>query len=999
MGVDLYIAPGSVENRFHDDKRVIQLPKNHGNYALQELGASTVLYNRASGLPAITLLTQPEHPSSIPVYVRFAVIITVVLIFLVIIKNGCQSIVINGTIESDVLLPCMINYKSEYNHQDLVVSWQRLENDTVVHSYYYGSSQAVHQDKNYQGRTAMFSELLSKGNMSLLLKNVTKSDAGNYTCIVILNDNMAHTINQQIELYIQGTLVFVGVTKDVAMDGAVRNIFSDLMANWFIQHKNKTAIYSCYFMYFTYFTYSTDFDFEKHMDKEKYGKRNFIKDEFSNKSEYLLPRDLLVKDIYHHDKEDINLFEFNRIINSKYLLKPNNKNLVSKRMLLVGNAGTGKSCLCKWLQTTWARGENLAYKCILYLSFKKLTCNEQYSLNNLLERKCKALSSVLDWNPHDVLLIVDNIDEVFHSEDSTRDSSADCNTVCNISSLVSKIIAKQLIPNTNVLCVLRSDTQCNVDKYFKTAFQIQDFSKLEAKVFHDKLFKKSDYTGNASAKIHDFARIPLYCEMMYNISNSKWNIKILESSSPNEMLIHIMRHCLVKLNDKDLNAATFKPMAKMAYENLIQNQKYVMGNHYSIIMETWCEVLNVCNRDLGHTLLQDILAAMHCVWEIQKGVDIQECLNRWVLADNSKNNNMLLQDFTICHTARFHNFVKFFMRLLVYPDYDSLLYDKPSMNDKVRRSLVEWFQLSLQRDFHEPWHLKHINLLYELNDVQVTKKVSACFKELRFCNTPLNYMDIQALAYSLKNSKLEKLDLRLCALQNVGVTQLKEVIKNAKHVWLSSNNLTHESGYILGDMLKEPECIIEELSMGTNKLGPDGVQPLWKALEQNRSLKFLYLYDNKFGNADTAEIVDSLMKNNTLQELHLCGNKFSKMGYDNLAELKTKKKNMKIVLRIDEDEKLFSHVEKEIQGLYKTYAKYDQDWLSQMLQVIQNDLKNKDYCGYSSIPEKKLNRFHEDINRLKKMMDSPFNPFSCLIKCSCSSKCTMQKLHEGTEIC
>lgn len=118
---------------------------------------------------------------------------------------------VKGQLHEDVLLPCTVIYKDEFDYNLLVVHWQRPENDVVVHTFFYGSSQPDYQVDQYQGRTEMFYDLLPSGNLSLLLKNLSESDAGTYTCNSILKEPSGFIINY-VNLIVEGNIWVVTLT-------------------------------------------------------------------------------------------------------------------------------------------------------------------------------------------------------------------------------------------------------------------------------------------------------------------------------------------------------------------------------------------------------------------------------------------------------------------------------------------------------------------------------------------------------------------------------------------------------------------------------------------------------------------------------------------------------------------------------------------------------------------------------------------------------------------
>uniref|UniRef100_A0A4W4DMH4 Ig-like domain-containing protein n=1 Tax=Electrophorus electricus TaxID=8005 RepID=A0A4W4DMH4_ELEEL len=65
------------------------------------------------------------------------------------------------------------------------VKWSRQAlGKKLVHHYMNKEDKNEDQDRSYRGRTALFKEELQYGNTSLLLKDVTVSDPGQYTCEV-----------------------------------------------------------------------------------------------------------------------------------------------------------------------------------------------------------------------------------------------------------------------------------------------------------------------------------------------------------------------------------------------------------------------------------------------------------------------------------------------------------------------------------------------------------------------------------------------------------------------------------------------------------------------------------------------------------------------------------------------------------------------------------------------------------------------------------------------
>ncbi|XP_066527193.1 HERV-H LTR-associating protein 2 [Hoplias malabaricus] len=76
----------------------------------------------------------------------------------------------------DCVLPCQSPY-----HE--IIHWQKLDSTVLnVHSFYSGADRLDHQDPVYKGRTALFPDQISNGNISLILRDVEIQDGGKYKC-------------------------------------------------------------------------------------------------------------------------------------------------------------------------------------------------------------------------------------------------------------------------------------------------------------------------------------------------------------------------------------------------------------------------------------------------------------------------------------------------------------------------------------------------------------------------------------------------------------------------------------------------------------------------------------------------------------------------------------------------------------------------------------------------------------------------------------------------
>nr|XP_043904765.1 CD276 antigen-like isoform X2 [Solea senegalensis] len=79
------------------------------------------------------------------------------------------------------LLSC---YLTTQSISQVSVSWEKKGVEGLIYQYRSGAANLGDQNSEFQGRTELFPDALVTGNASLLLRNVTSTDEGEYTCSI-----------------------------------------------------------------------------------------------------------------------------------------------------------------------------------------------------------------------------------------------------------------------------------------------------------------------------------------------------------------------------------------------------------------------------------------------------------------------------------------------------------------------------------------------------------------------------------------------------------------------------------------------------------------------------------------------------------------------------------------------------------------------------------------------------------------------------------------------
>ncbi|KAG2457547.1 TRI39 ligase, partial [Polypterus senegalus] len=91
-----------------------------------------------------------------------------------------------GHVGKDIVLPCALS--ANISAEGMEIRWLKKEKQNSVIIFISQENNENELNKIYQGRTELLREGVRKGNVSLLLKSVTISDQGNYTCSVITSE-------------------------------------------------------------------------------------------------------------------------------------------------------------------------------------------------------------------------------------------------------------------------------------------------------------------------------------------------------------------------------------------------------------------------------------------------------------------------------------------------------------------------------------------------------------------------------------------------------------------------------------------------------------------------------------------------------------------------------------------------------------------------------------------------------------------------------------------
>ncbi|XP_060727717.1 uncharacterized protein LOC132846928 [Tachysurus vachellii] len=109
-----------------------------------------------------------------------------------------------------VLLPCFV--ESPLPLEGLQVEWRKTDSDSLVGLFQQGKSRPDLQSQGFRGRVDFFPHELTKGNFSILLKNVVEEDTGGYRCKVNTTQDSSEVIMEVSNIW---SLVVTGADRAI----------------------------------------------------------------------------------------------------------------------------------------------------------------------------------------------------------------------------------------------------------------------------------------------------------------------------------------------------------------------------------------------------------------------------------------------------------------------------------------------------------------------------------------------------------------------------------------------------------------------------------------------------------------------------------------------------------------------------------------------------------------------------------------------------------------
>ena len=614
----------------------------------------------------------------------------------------------------------------------------------------------------------------------------------------------------------------------------------------------------------------------------------------------------------------------------------------SKKVLIVGRPGIGKTLCCIKLLRDWASdevleatlGANLHFNAAFFVKFRRFNSADDLSLKELLIRSEYFPTHYMDdkvWNhlqknPEGVLMLFDGFDEFEHNENitaaSTYPRSIEDRKPLQI--LYQWLVTGKLLKDASIVTTTRPTALSSIAhlKFDKT-FEVLGFSTEQIKEYIDKFAGDDKQAGetlwrhiSSNMNLLSLCYVPvnsfIMCSSLSEIMRFEGSDSVTLPSKLTTIYkiavkVFYFKHTK-EFRDKhftrknflsdDLPSAVekkFEKLGRVAFEG-IKEGKLILGGNEVQGMEDSALFHRLPDRKIAalkdeeqfcfiHLTIQEFFAARHLA------NDLSETELRNFVSENITNGKWQLV-------------FQFLAGLMVDKDHlpSEIITDLLPVKTEERESEfynVQWTE-NEEKTKVTCWPTKDerylaVTLMKCLNEnsrmkSEAQRKLQQInFNCVNFINCHLTAVDCSSLVNVINVQQISHLDLRYNNIGPLGCFEICKLLKcrESQLSWLNlaKSQLTGEAAKYLAEAINNNNCQLHTLNLSANNISHIGAQHLAEAINNNNcQLRTLDLTVNNISHLGAQHLAEAINNNCQLHTLILAGNFISDIGAKHLAE-------------------------------------------------------------------------------------------------------------------
>ena len=594
-----------------------------------------------------------------------------------------------------------------------------------------------------------------------------------------------------------------------------------------------------------------------------------------------------------------------------------------KVILIDGAPGSGKSTLTIHICQRWSRGELFQeFNIVILVQLRDPAVQSAKSIADLVPcPSCESAQQVareIEANlGRGILWVLDGWDELpAHLREK---------------SLVRDMITPSLhspITQSSVIVTSRSISSSELSELVSSRIEVLGFTWEEQRQYFIECLKgDTKAVDTLMERLSENPAIEGSCYLPLNASIVA-HLYLSDGSLPHTVhgiFFSLVQHCLShylcqRLGKTQQQAqltsldnlpqelqAPFDQLCRLAFTGISQNQVTLSQSDLKAVKDSavLCEV----------GLLQatpSILFDGRTVYYNFIHLSIQEMLSAVYISRMPASEQISTFD-SLFSDSRFSAVFQFYAAITKFRTSRPFLSKLPRwlIPDSVNVHMLDLIKKIIKNGHYKPLLVSLLHCLYEAQDPPlcqfVTEQLQGNWLDLR--GTSLTPVDCLAIGYFVSlitsNAKGFTVDLINCSLGDAGTKNLMQgicrsidphsTVNTYLDIWLMSNGIHKEGASHIAELLNSTS-IVSTLLLGWNPIGDKGLQIIFDALKQNKTLQFLSVSDCGMTDTGVASLADALHTNNTLEVLHIHNNEaITENGLTCLVEPVSRHSGLKVL--------------------------------------------------------------------------------------------------------
>ncbi|XP_022784669.1 nucleotide-binding oligomerization domain-containing protein 1-like [Stylophora pistillata] len=608
----------------------------------------------------------------------------------------------------------------------------------------------------------------------------------------------------------------------------------------------------------------------------------------------------------------------------------------SKKVLVVGRPGIGKTLCCTKLLRDWAfdkvfqatTNARIHFDAAFFLKFRRLNSLNDLSLRELLTQSEHSPSDHLDdevWkyileHPEGVLILLDGFDEFKDNANMVvappRPKSAEEKMPLQI--LYQWLVTGKLLKGASVLTTTRPTALASiVDLPFDKTFEILGFSTEQIEEYVYKFTGDDKQAGetlwrhiSSNMNLLSLCYIPvnsfIMCSSLSQILQLdrsagvtlpsklttiyKIAVKVFYYKHAKEFRDRRMtREHFVSDKLPENVEETFEKLGRVAFEGIKEGKLIVEGKKVRA-MEDSALFHRLPDRPAGqlayerqfcfiHLTMQEFFASRHLA-------NMSETELRNFVSENIKDGKwqLVLQFLAGLMDDKDHLPSEIITDLLPTNTGER----KIEYKEDEEKTKVSYWPTRDERDLAVTL-CKCINESEKMESLVQRKMQQINFHFVNLISCHLTAADCSSIVNVIKNvQKISHLDLMNNNIGPLGCLEICKLLKCSKSQlsWLGliKNQLTDEGAKYLAEAIKNNSCQLRTLFLIYNNITDTGTQHLAEAISNNCQLHTLDLSDNNITDIGAKYLAEAINNNCQLRSLILYNNNLTDTGAQHLAE-------------------------------------------------------------------------------------------------------------------